>query len=261
MLDESPTLAAQPLSAEARDWRSAVLEVRRSRERDLAFYSRIARVYELWAVLTERRARRAVIERAALCDGESVLEVATGTGVQLLALARANLHGRTVGVDLADGMLATTRARLAAGGRGAVEVHRADALCLPFPDESFDLVINSFMLDLLPREEIPRALSELARVLRPGGRLVLSNMTKGERPSHRVWDAFYARGLSLTANCRGVLAAPVLREIGFTDVERDYVSQMLVPIEVVVARKPAQIRSDGMDYIVREPRLRLRSHP
>ena len=94
------------------------------------------------------------------------------------------------------------------------------------------------MLDLLPRDDILRALAEFRRVLRPGGRLVLSNMTKGGPRRHRFWDALYARGLSLTATCRGVLAAPVLAEVGFAEVTREYVAQMLFPTEVVTARKP-----------------------
>jgi hypothetical protein len=75
-------------------------------------------------------------------------------------------------------------------------------------------------------------------VLRPGGRLVLSNMTKGQRPWHRLYDALYARGLSLTANCRGVLAAPTLHELGFTKISREYLTQLLISTEIVTARKP-----------------------
>jgi ubiquinone/menaquinone biosynthesis C-methylase UbiE len=183
-------------------------------------------------------ARRRVLELAAVRDGEDVLEVATGTGAQLVELARRNRSGTTVGVELSDGMLARTRSRLAAAGLDAVELHRASALELPLEDESFDLVVNGYMLDLLPRDDIPRALAEFRRVLRPGGRLVLSNMTKGERRRHRIWDALYARGINLTANCRGVLAAPVLDELGFVDVRREYLAQAGFPTEIVTARRP-----------------------
>lgn len=222
---------------EPADWRAQVLEAR-PREGVPRIYSRLASVYELWARLTESRPRRRVLELAAVRDGEDVLEVATGTGVQLVELARRNPSGRTVGVELAEGMLASTRERLLAAGLDRVELHRASALDLPFDAGSFDLVVNGYMLDLLPKDDIPRALGEFRRVLRPGGRLVLSNMTKGERRRHRVWDALYARGINLTANCRGVLAAPVLAELGFPDVQREYLAQAGFPTEIVTARRP-----------------------
>jgi hypothetical protein len=62
-------------------------------------------------------------------------------------------------------------------------------------------------------------------------------MTLGERRSHRIWDALYARGIVLTANCRGVLAAPVLEQLGFERVEREYMAQLAFPTEIVTARK------------------------
>jgi ubiquinone/menaquinone biosynthesis C-methylase UbiE len=157
--------------------------------------------------------------------------------VQLERLARANRDGRTVGVEISPGMLARTRRTLRRSGLTAVELIEASALELPLPDESFDLVVNSYMLDLLPRDAIPRALAEFRRVLRPGARLVLSNMTKGERRRERIWDWLYARGVVLTANCRGVLAAPVLRELDFADISREYLSQLTFPTEIVIARK------------------------
>jgi ubiquinone/menaquinone biosynthesis C-methylase UbiE len=167
-----------------------------------------------------------------------VLEVATGTGVQLVRLAQASGGGRTVGVEPSAGMLKQTRRRLQnAGLQDSVELLAASALELPLPSHSFDLLVNSYMLDLLPRDEIPSALAEFTRMLRPGGRIVLSNMTKGERRSHRIWDWAYARGIVLTANCRGVLAAPVLEELGFVDVRREYLAQMLFPTEIVTATK------------------------
>lgn len=229
--------AGRAEEAPAGGWRERILEVRRPPEEVPAVYTRLAPVYEVWARLTESRARRRVLELAAPGPSEDVLEVATGTGAQLIELARRNRRGRTVGVEIADGMLAKTRRRLAEQGMAEVEVLQADARELPFADASFDLIVNSYMLDLLPRAEIPRVLAEFRRLLRPGGRLVMSNMTPGERWPHRAWDALYARGIVLTANCRGVLAAPVLAELGFVDIEREYSAQLGFPTEIVVARR------------------------
>jgi predicted CoA-binding protein/ubiquinone/menaquinone biosynthesis C-methylase UbiE len=219
------------------DWRERILDARGNREQTARIYSRLAPVYEVWARLAESRPRRRVLELAAVRDGEDVLEVATGTGVQLVALASRNRSGRTVGVELAEGMFTQTRRRLRRAGVEQLELQRASALALPFEDESFDLLVNGYMLDLLPKDEIELALAEFRRVLRPGGRVVLSNMTLGERRSHRIWDALYARGIVLTANCRGVLAAPVLEQLGFERVEREYMAQLAFPTEIVTARK------------------------
>jgi ubiquinone/menaquinone biosynthesis C-methylase UbiE len=226
------------LAEPGQDWRESVLEAKDPPERVPRIYTRLAPVYEAWARATESKARRRVLELASVRPGEDVLEVATGTGVQLVRLAGANPGGRTVGVEISEGMLAQTRRRLEhAGLAGEVEVLEGSALELPIADESFDLLVNGYMLDLLPLDEIPRALAEFKRVLRPRGRLVLSNMTKGERRRHRIWDWAYERGVVVTANCRGVLAAPVLRELDFVDVSRQYLSQMLFPTEIVTAHK------------------------
>jgi hypothetical protein len=72
------------------DWRSQILEVKQPPERVGAIYMRLAPVYELWARLTESGPRRRVLELAQVQDGESLLEVAVGTGAQLVDLARAN---------------------------------------------------------------------------------------------------------------------------------------------------------------------------
>lgn len=220
------------------DWRSQILEVHQPLDAAVRRYSRLAPVYELWAAVAEARPRHRVLELAEVRDGDAILEVASGTGAQLVALARRNPSGRTVGVELAEGMLAQIRKRLRKSGLNAVELIGGSALELPLEDQSFDLLVNAYMLDLLARDDIPRALAEFKRVLRPGGRLVLSNMTKGERRRHRIWDSLYSHGLNLTANCRGVLASPALAELGFVDIHREYMTQMLFPTELVTARRP-----------------------
>jgi ubiquinone/menaquinone biosynthesis C-methylase UbiE len=96
------------------------------------------------------------------------LDVGCGTG--FFALLLAGLGHRPVGVDLADAMLARAREKADAAGLD-VDFRSADAEHLPFAEGSFDLVIERHVIWTLP--DPPRALAEWARVLRPGGRLVL----------------------------------------------------------------------------------------
>lgn len=219
------------------NWREQILEVHQPLEAAVRRYSAIAPVYELWAHLAESHPRRRVLELAAPRDGERVLEVAIGTGAQLARLALCNPSGMTVGIELAKGMLDRAGRHLAGSRPISAALVQANALMLPFADVSFDLLVNSYMLDLLARDQIPIALEDFKRVLRPGGRLVLSNMTKGEHRLHRGWDWLYRHGLNVTANCRGVLAAPVLVDLGFSEVRREYMAQALFPTEIVTATK------------------------
>jgi len=102
-----------------------------------------------------------------------VLDVATGTGRLPLALLRQwDFSGQIVGLDLSRRMLAIARRRTYARP-GCVGLARGDAMTLPFPDDLFDAVMCIEAVELLPR---PRAaLAEMARVLRPGGRLMVTN--------------------------------------------------------------------------------------
>ena len=94
-------------------------------------------------------------------DGRDVLEVGCGTG---LILGRLNAVARSAeGVDLSPGMLEKARAR-------GLRVREASATELPYGDASFDLVLSFKVLAHVP--DLPRALSEMARVCRPGGRVL-----------------------------------------------------------------------------------------
>jgi demethylmenaquinone methyltransferase / 2-methoxy-6-polyprenyl-1,4-benzoquinol methylase len=113
-----------------------------------------------------RRATRLALD---LRPGEWVLDIAAGTGVSTAELARSG--ALAVGVDLSLGMLRTGHQR-----RPAVPVLAADALALPFADAVFDAVTISFGLRNVV--DIEAALAEMARVTRPGGRLVVCEFSR-----------------------------------------------------------------------------------
>jgi ubiquinone/menaquinone biosynthesis C-methylase UbiE len=197
-------------------------------------YARVAAVYDLWAAATESRARRRTIELAAIRDGERVLEVAVGTGAAFVEVLRRNPHGENVGVDVTPEMLARARDKAAKSGVPHT-LTVGDAYVLDFPDAHFDLVLNAYMFDLLPEESFAGVLREMRRVLRPDGRLVLTNMARGRKLRHRLYESIYRLRPSLMDGCRGVTLRPHLEAAGFRVIREDYVSQLGFPSEIVVA--------------------------
>ncbi len=213
-------------------------DVHRDPARVVDFYSRVAWLYEGWGRVADSRVRRQVRELLGESPGGTTLEVGCGSGAMLADLARDNPTGRTVGLDLAPGMVKASRRRIARAGLDQTDVALCDASGLAFGDASLDAVTSSYVLDILPTERIVASLEEFFRVLKPGGRVVLVNVTPGEKRRHMLPELLYRTGLPLTGNCRGIRAEPLLRQVGFTDIDRRYVSQLSLPSEVVSARRP-----------------------
>ena len=114
---------------------------------------------------------RRLVELAELEPGQSVLDVATGTGAVLLPAAeRVGPEGRVVGIDLSEGMLARAAQQVQERALTNVRLERMDAERLELEAAQFDRVLCGWGLFLFP--EPHRALAEFRRVLKPGGRLV-----------------------------------------------------------------------------------------
>ncbi|HWQ22560.1 MAG TPA: bifunctional demethylmenaquinone methyltransferase/2-methoxy-6-polyprenyl-1,4-benzoquinol methylase UbiE [Gaiellaceae bacterium] len=151
-------------------------------------FDRIAPVYDLMnRAMTaglDRRWRRLAV-REAVRPGDRVLDVCCGTGD--LALEAERHGGRVVGLDFSERMLERARRK-----SGTIEWVRADALALPFPAASFDAVLVGFGVRNL--DDLEAGLRELRRVLRPGGRLAILEITRPRglaKPFFRLWfEAF-----------------------------------------------------------------------
>ncbi len=206
-----------------------------AKNRVAALYRTIAPSYDLWAWLTESKARDRCLELAAVRNGEDVLEVAVGTGLAFEKILQANPSGRNEGIDLTDAMLVRADKRAARSGTDNYRLRIGDAYDLDFPENSFDVLVNNYMFDLLPQRDFPAVLAEFKRVLRPGGRLAMVNMTRGERWYNGIWERIYRINPALLGGCRGVFLLPELEACGFRQVHREYVSQLTFPSEVVYA--------------------------
>jgi demethylmenaquinone methyltransferase / 2-methoxy-6-polyprenyl-1,4-benzoquinol methylase len=158
-----------------------------------AMFDRIAGVYDVMnSVMTaglHHRWRERAADLARLEPGGRALDVATGTGDLALALARrVGPHGEVVACDFSERMLELGR-RKARAARAPVRFEAANALALPHADGSFDAATVGFGARNF--DDLDRGLREMARVVRPGGRVVVLEITTPRRPPlswfFRVW--------------------------------------------------------------------------
>lgn len=228
----------------------AALEAPLSRERIRAVYNRIGRRYDLLR-FAEDAPKRAALHALAPQPGERALDVGCGAGLTLVRIAQAVCQGQAreraqgplvAGVDISPRMLAVTRERAVAAGVGdCVALAEGDACALPYPDGAFDLAFCGYVLDLLPSADIPRALAELQRTLRPGGRLALLALSPGASPAARrftrAYEALYRRRPAWLAGCRPIEPEPLARAAGFTILgRREWFRGH--PTMLVIARRP-----------------------
>jgi demethylmenaquinone methyltransferase/2-methoxy-6-polyprenyl-1,4-benzoquinol methylase len=177
--------------------------------------------------------------------GQHVLDVACGTGRATISLAQAvGENGKVDALDLSEAMINQARAKIdRLGWSDRVQFKQGNARELPYPDKLFDVVYNGYMFDLIPLDGFLPILKEMRRVLKPGGKLVLVNMSK---PDERktFYEKIYEKGWALMP-CRPVLMSAYLQPAGFTDIQRFYrptrgaVVARLWGQEIVIARKQA----------------------
>jgi arsenite methyltransferase len=155
---------------------------------------------------------------AELHEGETVLDLGSGAGADVLISARrVGPTGRAIGLDMTDEMLALARANAADAGLANAEFVKGYIEEIPLPDASVDVVISNCVINLAADKR--RVLAEAARVLRPGGRLAVSDivadpgMDPATRADMAAWTGCIAGALTEDA------FRAALRDAGLADVE------------------------------------------
>jgi arsenite methyltransferase len=155
---------------------------------------------------------------AELHEGETVLDLGSGGGIDvLLSARRVGATGKAYGLDMTDEMLALARANAENAGATNVEFLKGEIEHIPLPDASVDVIISNCVINL--SGDKPRVLAEAFRVLKPGGRFAVSDVVvRGEVPSivkesMELWIGCVAGALEESEFAR------LLTEVGFSDVD------------------------------------------
>jgi len=154
---------------------------------------------------------------ARINPGDTVLDLGSGAGVDVLRAARlVGESGKVIGVDMTPEMIARAQANAANGGFTNVEFRQGEIEALPVEDSSIDVVLSNCVINLVPDKR--QAFREIYRVLRPGGRLSISDMvTYGTMPDEIRQD------LTLWAGCiAGAIDRDeylqIIRDSGFDEI-------------------------------------------
>src|SRR5215831_18759178 len=198
-----PVVAPAPGGGSSAGGREGVLEEAEVR----AMFDRIAGLYDrMNTVMTaglHHKWRRRAADLAAPPRGGRVLDVATGTGDLALELAgRVGPEGEVVGADFSERMLELARAKAAVAGVATVRFEAANALALPYPDGSFDAATVGFGARNFA--DLARGLGEMTRVVRPGGRVVVLEITTPTRPPlSRFFELWFDRAVPALGRLAG----------------------------------------------------------
>lgn len=150
-------------------------------------------------------------------EGDTVLDLGCGAGLDLLLAAeKTGPGGRVIGVDMTEEMIVAARQNAARAGLNNIDVRKGLIEELPVDDESVDWVISNCVINLSPDKQA--VFREIARVLKPGARFMVSDMVVGDLPefireSAAAWSACVAGAISETEYVGG------LRRAGLNDVE------------------------------------------
>ncbi|HLA06705.1 MAG TPA: class I SAM-dependent methyltransferase [Anaerolineales bacterium] len=212
-----------------------------SEERTRSYYRWRAGGYDK-VTTYEIEHHREAIQLADIQPGDRVLEVACGTGRATVELAsRLGADGRLDALDLSEAMLGHAQRKVAERGLlNKVELKIGSAQVLPYPSQTFDILYNSYMFDLIAVTQFKSILEEFKRVLKPGGKMILVNMSK-DTSRKTLYERVYE--IARLFPCRPVAMESYVREAGFADAQRiyrnSYTRSMLLPFgtEIVTARK------------------------
>jgi SAM-dependent methyltransferase len=172
---------------------------------------------------------------ADLHEGETVLDLGSGGGIDvLLSARRVGVTGKAYGLDFSEEMLELARRNATEAGASNVEFVRGHIEDIPLPDAAVDVIVSNCVINL--SVDKPAVFASMHRVLRPGGRVGISDvvaedhLTPAERAERGAWVGCIAGALSVTEYREGLQAA------GFSDISIEFTQQAADGVHSAIIR-------------------------
>lgn len=212
-------------------------------------YDNLSGVYNLFTGIAEKKTRERILELSGIKNGDTVLEVAVGTGLIFSELVKANPGGKNYGIDLSEKMLSEAEKLVKLSGNNFI-LKRGDAYNPDFEDNFFDLLVNSYMFDLLPESDFLKVLEGFKRILKPGGRFVIANLYPENSPFYFLWESLYRVNPSLVGWCRGIKLIDFIRKSGFKVETSEIIKQFGFSTQVISGIKPVENLNITIDELL-----------
>lgn len=213
-----------------------ILPINRSKQSARSSYNRLSRWYDILAGSSEQKFRNIGLKLLNAQPGENILEIGCGTGSSLLTLAKqVHPDGKTIGIDLSNGMLYFASKKLKKAGQIQNLLVNADGIYIPIQTSISDAVFVSFTLELFEMGEINVLLKECKRILKPAGRLVIVSMALTSKTSlishlynwaHNIFPEY--------CDCRPIPTTEILRDNGFIILDHIQKSMWGLPVDIVL---------------------------
>jgi ubiquinone/menaquinone biosynthesis C-methylase UbiE len=188
----------------------------------------------------ERSSKSRVLERARLQDGDTVLDVGCGTGTLAIAAASSGVAVTVVGLDADPVVLRRARSKAEAAG-AEISFDEAFSTEMPYADSHFDVVLTTLFFHHLRDDDKRRTITQILRVLKPGGRLVVADVGRPQDPLMRLAVLTTVQLLdgreTTSANVAGKLPG-LLEDEGFAEVAvRDRLRTLTGTIEILTTER------------------------
>jgi ubiquinone/menaquinone biosynthesis C-methylase UbiE len=215
-----------------------ILPSPRTKQEAKVVYDRFSKFYDYTLGLLGRRYLEMALERLSVVEGERVLETGFGTGQCLKWISKhVGPAVKVYGIDISPGMIGKTKRRLDKEGlANRAELCCADATYLPFNDSTFDAVFMGFTLEIFDTPEIPRVLGQTKKVLKPGGRLGIVDMSKenGKSVFLKAYEWIHNKYPKYLGS-RPIYAEQCLIDAGYQIKSKEKIKIFRLPAEIIVA--------------------------